>query len=293
MALAANRTFHYTFARIYPAETSQTATFPTQSKSILSPHAPFAQSPALLMAHPGHELRIYGWLESAKPITCVLTDGSGHAGKSRLDRTATILKNVGASIGPVWGRFADRQIYDAVLRVDCALFLDISNELAEFLVQQQTKIVVADAAEGIILSHDLWRGMVNRAMRIAQQRLETKLQNWAFLLDGPFSQVPPEANGAVHKLALDAPAWNRKLQTANSYEELRHEVQMAIAHYGEDSLKTEILFEASLDLPRDQWAKSPPTYERHGEKQVAAGIYQDVVRYRTHVAPILDALESS
>lgn len=244
------------------------------------------------MAHPGHELRIYGWLESAKPTTCILTDGSGHAGKSRLDRTANILKKVGASCGPVWGRFADRQIYDAVLRVDCDLFVGLSNELAQFLVQQQTTAVVADAAEGIILGHDLWRGMVNRAIRIAQQKLGSKLQNWAFLLDGPFNQLPSEANSAVQKIVLDASAWQRKLQTANSYDELKHEVEMAIAHYGEASLKTEILFEASLDLPRDQWDKSPPAYECHGEKQVAAGIYQDVVRYRTHVAPILDALES-
>ena len=31
---------------------------------------------ALFVAHPGHELRIYGWLERARPQVHVLTDGS-------------------------------------------------------------------------------------------------------------------------------------------------------------------------------------------------------------------------
>lgn len=30
---------------------------------------------ALVVAHPGHELRVYGWLEQARPRVFVLTDG--------------------------------------------------------------------------------------------------------------------------------------------------------------------------------------------------------------------------
>jgi len=35
-----------------------------------------------------------------------------------------------------------------------------------------------------------------------------------------------------------------------------------------------------------------PRYELHGEQQVAAGVYSQVVRYQQHVLPILRALLS-
>ena len=44
---------------------------------------------ALVVAHPGHELRVYGWLALRKPDVYILTDGSGHTGNSRLDSWAT------------------------------------------------------------------------------------------------------------------------------------------------------------------------------------------------------------
>ena len=32
---------------------------------------------ALVIGHPGHELLVHGWLEVARPIVFVFTDGSG------------------------------------------------------------------------------------------------------------------------------------------------------------------------------------------------------------------------
>jgi hypothetical protein len=46
---------------------------------------------ALIIAHPGHEIRVHGWLERAKPVVYVLTDGSGRSGQSRLASTARLL----------------------------------------------------------------------------------------------------------------------------------------------------------------------------------------------------------
>jgi len=48
-------------------------------------------TPAVIIAHPGHELRVHYWLEQAKPAVCVLTDGSGRTQKSRLDSTTGVL----------------------------------------------------------------------------------------------------------------------------------------------------------------------------------------------------------
>ena len=53
---------------------------------------------ALVIAHPGHELCVYGWLETVRPRVFILTDGSGRSGQSRLKSTEEILSVVGLSL---------------------------------------------------------------------------------------------------------------------------------------------------------------------------------------------------
>ena len=45
---------------------------------------------ALVVAHPGHELRVHGWLEVARPVVCVSTDGSGHGALAVLHGSRTV-----------------------------------------------------------------------------------------------------------------------------------------------------------------------------------------------------------
>ena len=52
--------------------------------------------PALIIAHPGHELRVHHWLEKTRPLMLVLTDGSGRTAQSRLASTTRILEQAGA-----------------------------------------------------------------------------------------------------------------------------------------------------------------------------------------------------
>ena len=70
---------------------------------------------ALVVAHPGHELRVHGWLEKARPQVFVLTDGSGPTGSSRLRSTTRVLDRAGATAGCIYGRLADRVFYQALL----------------------------------------------------------------------------------------------------------------------------------------------------------------------------------
>jgi len=49
----------------------------------------------LVIAHPGHELRVCHWLELAQPTVFILTDGSGRSGKSRLGSTTKVLEQAG------------------------------------------------------------------------------------------------------------------------------------------------------------------------------------------------------
>src|SRR4051812_8757577 len=70
---------------------------------------------ALIIAHPGHELRVHHWLEQAKPLVFVLTDGSGRTTQSRLASTSKILQQAGATSGSIYGRFPDATIYSIML----------------------------------------------------------------------------------------------------------------------------------------------------------------------------------
>src|SRR5260370_411620 len=74
-----------------------------------------AKGAALVIAHPGHELRVHHWLERARPVTFVLTDGSGHTDRSRLAATTAILERAGATRGAIYGAMSDRELYQAIL----------------------------------------------------------------------------------------------------------------------------------------------------------------------------------
>src|SRR5437868_7875625 len=81
---------------------------------------------ALVIAHPGHELCLYGWLKLVRPLVFVLTDGSGHTGNSRIERTTSILKELGAETGSFYGRFSDVVIYEALLHHQFDLFVNLA-----------------------------------------------------------------------------------------------------------------------------------------------------------------------
>ena len=256
---------------------------------------------ALFIAHPGHELRIHGWLEAAKPTVYVLTDGSGREGQSRLASTTRLLARAGAQPGSLYGRYPDRAIYDAILRRDVVLFRGLVSELADELLRGKFDFVLGDAEEGAILTHDFWRGMVNAAIASAQARQKRPIANYQFDLEAPPQQAPVQADSNSIRLELDDGALARKIAAARSYPELRSEVEAAFRAYGTDAFRIECLQQVRLvedelfsPAPRDilPFPSRPdePHYERHGSALVAAGIYPAVVRYEQHVAPHLSEL---
>src|SRR5436190_4519164 len=112
---------------------------------------------ALLVAHPGHEIHVHGWLEKTRPVVYVLTDGSGRSGHARLASTTQLLARSGARPGAIYGRLTDRALYNAVLRRDIALFRNLAAELADEMVRERCDVGLGDAAEGEILAPDVWR----------------------------------------------------------------------------------------------------------------------------------------
>ncbi len=252
---------------------------------------------ALVIAHPGHELRVHGWLELARPLVFVLTDGSGRTGRSRLDATSGVLQRCGARPGSIYGRLTDRELYRALLDGRHGLFAGLAEELAAALRQEAAVLVAGDAVEGFNPGHDVTRLLLNAA--VAGLRAGgAAIDNRDFPLDGPPASGAAagadaaSGNGGAIRIRLDPPALARKLAAARAYPGLEDEVARALAQCGPSAFETEWLREVRYGLELDALVTEPPFYETYGERQVAAGFFREVVRYRAHVAPLADHLRS-
>src|SRR5438309_984576 len=116
---------------------------------------------ALMVAHPSHELRVHGWLQTSHARVVVLTDGSGRTGKPRLASTTKVLEDVGVEPGSIFGRIRDVDVYEAFLKRDFPFFIGLAEDLAEELSRNKIEYVVGDADEGYSPTHDVCRLLTN------------------------------------------------------------------------------------------------------------------------------------
>jgi hypothetical protein len=244
------------------------------------------QPAALIVAHPGHELLVHGWLSLARSALYVLTDGSGHSGRSRLQATTSLLNAIGASPGCIYGRFTDAQFYRALLNQDVALFTSLASELAEDLARRRIAYVVGDTIEGYNPTHDICRLLINAAVEMAQRAGGQQLDNYGFAVVTRADATRPQSI----RLRLDDRAFSDKLAAARAYAEWVADVDDTLKDAGAESFRDEYLHAINDQEDRDAAVAEPPFYEQYGEKLVAAGYYQEVLRYRQHILPIKAAL---
>lgn len=247
---------------------------------------------ALVVAHPGHELRIHGWMVLAQPAVCILTDGSGRSGQSRLESTTRLLAECGASQGPIYGRFKDVDIYSAILDADFECFIDLVEELGQAFVRDGVEYVVGDGIEGYNPIHDLCHNVINAAVELANRGQSNPIANYDFLVIGQPDLESDESRGEEILLRLDEVALARKLRAAESYVELRADVAKMINEAGSAAFRFEALCPVISAVGTGGPVEEPPSYERYGEKQVREGHYRRVIRYREHILPIVEALQN-
>jgi hypothetical protein len=243
---------------------------------------------ALVIAHPGHELRVYHWLNLARPLVFVLTDGSGYGGASRLPKTTSILKSLGSPVGSIYGPLTDLDIYSAILEGDINIFIEIAAELSKAFVDNEIEYVVGDAMEGYNPTHDICRLLINAAVKRNRQ-MGRWIDNFDVLLAYRFADDDAPAMTNVIAITGDDEMHARKLGAARAYSELAADVDRIVEEEGTDALRTEYLRPVREDTDKVM-LQEPPYYEVHGENQVAAGRYQQVIRYRDHVRPIAESL---
>jgi hypothetical protein len=251
-----------------------------------------ARSAVMVVGHPGHELRVYGWLTQTRPVVHVLTDGSGSDGQSRIASTSSLLEHAGARRGGIYGRMTDREVYASILAGDHGRFLALAEDLAASLVRENADLVAGDAVEGFNPSHDVCRYIINAGARIASQMSGRAIPCYAFPLESAPNACPDGLRGRALRLDLDDETLERKLQAAHAYAELKSEVERTLGQYGKEPFRTEYLWPVDLEDPYGWDPARIPFYESYGAERVASGAYTHVVKFREHVQPLADALFS-
>ena len=255
----------------------------------LGPTAPQGRA-ALVIAHPGHELLVHGWLELARPTVYVLTDGSGRTNRSRLDGTTQVLDRAGAKRSPLYGGFTDRAGYSAILDHQFGFFVGLAEELAGALVAERIDYIVGDAKEGYNPMHDVCRLMINAAVRVVHRARGRRVANFDLPIAGRPAENPA-APGAGHvRLELTEGAFTRKIAAARGYIELTDEVESALRGRLIDTFRVESFRIVDSRCRALRCGTAPRFYEQYGEKQVAAGHYNRVLRYEEHILPLAEAL---
>jgi hypothetical protein len=284
----------------------------SQTDNVASEHR---QRAILVIAHPGHELRVHGWLETTVPAVWILTDGSGHTGRSRIDSTTRVLEPTGAVPGTVYGYMSDVDLYNTVLGFNHRPFIDVVDKLAASILQEQVDCIAGDAEEGYNPGHDICRLIINAAVKLVKHKSSKPIRNYDFTLVGPPDRCPEDLRDHSIWLKLDDAAFARKLSAARNYPELQAEVETALNGNGNQTLtghsklaerfrtitgvtdashfRVECLRPVnSHSLAITSFADNPPFYEQYGEKQVKSGYYKQVLRYSEHMLPLARALDS-
>jgi hypothetical protein len=248
---------------------------------------------ALIVAHPGHELRVFHWMERKRPLYFCLTEGSGGASESRMASTTLLLDSVGATPGHLYGRYADKDVYRLLVGGRIDVFVQLVQELADALTAADVDCVAGDAVEGFNPAHDVCRFVIDGAVEMARRRTGRTIRNYEFVLEGSPDDCPDAVREDATWIRLDEAALDRKVESALQYPELRDEVQAALERYGRRAFAVECLRPTTTHLMIEQFNQNLPAYEQYGERRVREGRYDEVIRYRQHVLPVRTAIEGT
>ena len=251
------------------------------SAAIATDHS--APRPLLFMAHPGHELLLLEWMTRRRPVVCVLTDGSGGAGRPRIEETRGLVEGAGATVGAVFGVAPDTEFYAALLRRDVAFFESILAALTAELRRHRVAELVSDAIEYFNPVHDLCSAMAC----IAARRLASEGRPLVRLCF-PIEHGPSARPAGSTVISLPEDRIRAKQEAISSYFSLAQEAARYLAEHGA-ALGEEILIpvEGPSPLPPPE---ETPYYETYGRLRLQQARYAELLTYADHVAPMVSAL---
>ena len=224
-------------------------------------------------------------MEMVRPTVVVLTDGSGSTNEPRLDDSLSLLAHVGARPAETFGALTDRAAYAALMAADARPFVTCVDALADTLITENVQSVLVDAAEGYNPVHDVCH-WIGRAATTRARAFGARIDLFEVDLVSH-----PDSSGDGVRVVLDDEAFTRKLDATSRYASLTVEVEAAFERYGRDAFRVEFLRRVvDGPVPPASWI---PYYEEVGEQRVRTGRYTSVLRYGSHVKPIIDTILES
>jgi hypothetical protein len=249
------------------------------------------RNPALVIGHPGHELKVLGWISAYQPRAYVLTDGSGRGGHSRLPSTARLFEQLSVETDDVFGATSDANLYRAILAGQMSSCLTILDSIIESFIENDVDVVAADAMEGFNPAHDICRALVDAAVLAVSITTGRTIANYRFCLTEWERSGRERHDEACSHLTLGDAALRRKIEAAQGYVELKEEVRAALALRGEEYFRVECLKKVSQPFQACEYS-GRPGYEGWGEQRVSEGAYEAVIRYDQHVQPMVDSIRA-
>jgi hypothetical protein len=208
---------------------------------------------------------------------------------------------------------SDMDLYNAVLNFEHRPFIAVVDRLAAALMNKNVTCIAGDAEEGYNPAHDICRLIVNAAVNFVNLKRDRHIPNYDFKLAGAPANLSDELREGAIWLNLDDAAFTRKVSAAQNYPELQAEVEAAFngtvnasflsdpilnersrSTYGVTTVNTfrvECLRPVNLNGAKPN-KDATPFYEEYGERQVSAGRYTRVLRYREHMLPLAAALDA-
>jgi hypothetical protein len=240
---------------------------------------------ALVISHPGHELRIYDWLKRQKPIVSILTDGSGKSNNSRMHGSTKIFQALDIPTSPIYGSYTDRYFYSKILSGDAEFFINLCEKIFQFFIKERIEFVAADAIEGYNPTHDICRMIINVVIEKIKKKLNVEIKNYDFLLDGNHKDNPDYLSSELMWTELHPASLLEKINFIKNYPALQPEVDSLLQKHGDKVLKFECLrrYKAS----HFNFIKQKPFYEIYGEQQIKSGIYTNLISYQQHILPLI------
>ena len=242
----------------------------------------------LFVGHPGHELLAYSFLKRYKPSVVFLTKGSGNDNKSRLNQSINLVNSLGLEVYFPFEPITDRQIYNLILSNSVDFFLNIKNELKNFILDNNIEAVFGDALEGFNPSHDLCRYLTNSVVMSLQSKV--LINNYDFLLDNVIKNITSEKREDDIVLKLNKEKFEEKVLACDNYPELKTEVDRFSAKYGRDLFSTEFFRKINNPKQIKNWDTKHPYYEEFGKKRVIEGVYNQIISFENHMKPLAQIL---
>jgi len=245
----------------------------------------------LFVAHPGHELRVHGWVHRARPALSILTAGSRSTANSlRIAASIAATSQDGLYLDALGGQILDKDFYRLVENGDVGPFHRWVDQLAGQLAGQGARRLVVDGYQLYSITHDIAHVMGRVAAVEASKRLGWEIE----VLHYPV--VPFALAGSVDfgepalAATLSDAEFQAKLAAIEIYPDIKAEFEEVVRIEGLDASRTETLFRPPQVEVLIRKPASKPAYEHFGELRVARGLYNAVLRWH-HVEAILQPLQ--